>query len=106
HLALTEYMAAALAGDGVSALGAARRATDLVSGSRSRYNLALSLARLNRPREALAQLDSLDPDTGPMRGWPAYWSQRSYAHHQMGQDELALVEDLYMTRRHPSPAHY
>lgn len=102
HVALAQHIAAELQGDGVGALNAVRRATELASGSRSRYNLALSLARLNRPAEALAQLDSLDPDTGPMRGWPAYWSQRSYANHQLGNHQQELADAREMSLRHPA----
>lgn len=101
HLAITENVAASLRGDTPAALAASRRATDLAPGSRARYNLALALASLNRPAEALAQLDSLDPDRGPMRGWPAYWSQRSYALHLLGRHDDELAAARTMTARHP-----
>lgn len=101
HLAITENIEASLRGDTPGALAASRRATELAPGSRARYNLALALATLNRPAEALAQLDSLDPDRGPMRGWPAYWSQRSYSLHLLGRhdEELAAAEEMHA--RHP-----
>jgi tRNA A-37 threonylcarbamoyl transferase component Bud32/TolB-like protein/tetratricopeptide (TPR) repeat protein len=101
HLAITDNIAASLRGDTPGAMQASRRATELAPGSRARYNLALSLASLNRPAEALAQLDSLDPDQGPMRGWPAYWSQRSYALHLLGRHDDELETARIMSRRHP-----
>jgi tRNA A-37 threonylcarbamoyl transferase component Bud32/TolB-like protein len=100
HIAVTEQIAASLAGDTPAALAAAERATRLSPGSRSRYNLALALASLNRPAEALAHLDSLDPDRGPMKGWAAYWSQRAYAAHLLGQHEAELVDAQAMADRH------
>lgn len=101
HEAVTEEMAASLAGDTPAALAAAERATRLAPGSRSRYNLAPALASLNRPVEALAHLDSLDPDRGPMRGWATYWSQRAYSHHLLGQHEAELADAEAMAARHP-----
>ena len=101
HIAVAEQIAASLAGDTPAALAAAERATRLAPGSRSRYNLALALASLNRPAEALAHLDSLDPDRGPMKGWAAYWSQRSYASHLLGQHEAELADAIAMASRHP-----
>lgn len=102
HLALAEQIAASLRGDAPAALAAVRRAVDLAPGSRARYNLALILASLNRPTEALAQLDSLNPDRGPMRGWPAYWSQRAYAEHLLGHHDRELVDARTMAARHPN----
>ncbi len=101
QLAMTEFIAAGLRGDTPTALEAAMRAAEAAPGSRARYNVAHSLGSLDRPAEALAQLDSLDPDLGPMRGWPAYWSQRSYAHHQLGDHRAEIADALEMTRRHP-----
>jgi serine/threonine-protein kinase len=101
HLAVTEQIAASLTGDTPAALAAAERATRLSPGSRSRYNLALALASLNRPADALAQLDSLDPERGPMKGWASYWSQRSYASHMLGRHDAELADARSMLARHP-----
>jgi tRNA A-37 threonylcarbamoyl transferase component Bud32/TolB-like protein len=101
HIAVTEQIAASLTGDTPAALAAAERATRLAPGSRSRYNLALALASLNRPAEALAHLDSLDPDRGPMKGWAAYWSQRAYAEHLLGRHDMELADARAMAQRHP-----
>jgi hypothetical protein len=101
HVSVTEHIAASLTGDTPAALAAAERATRLAPGSRSRYNQALALASLNRPVEALAQLDSLDPDRGPMKGWASYWSQRSYAEHMLGRHDAELADARAMAARHP-----
>ena len=84
------------------ALLAAERAADLAPGSRARYNVAQALLALNRPAAARAQLDSLDPDHGPMRGWPAYWSQRAYNAHLLGDHQAELADANAMASRHPS----
>lgn len=102
HVAMAEQMGAALAGDTPAALLAAQRAVALAPGSRARYNAAQSLLALNRPAAALAQLDSLDPDRGPMRGWPAYWSQRAYNAHLLGDHAGELADAVAMAERHPS----
>jgi len=101
QVAMTEVMAASLRGDTRSALAAALRAAAEAPGTRAGYNAALALSSLDRPAEALAQLDSLDPDVGPMRGWPAYWSQRSYAHHQLGDHQAEIEDARTMSQRHP-----
>lgn len=102
HVAMAEVMGASLAGDTPAALLAAQRAVTLAPGSRARYNAAQALLSLNRPAAALAQLDSLDPDLGPMRGWPAYWSQRAYNAHLLGDHRAELRDAVSMAARHPA----
>ena len=102
HVAVAEVTAGLLAGDSPAALLAAERAVELAPGSRARYSAAQALLALNRPAAALAQLDSLDPDRGPMRGWPAYWSQRAYNAHLLGDHEAELANAVAMAERHPS----
>jgi TolB-like protein len=101
QVATTEVVAASLKGDVRSALEAALRAAAEAPGTRAGYNAALAFSNLDRPAEALAQLDSLDPEVGPMRGWPAYWSQRSYAHHQLGDHRAEIEDARTMAERHP-----
>jgi serine/threonine-protein kinase len=101
HVAMSDHLAAFLQGDGPRALAAALRANELAPGSRAGYNAARTLLAMNRPAEAEAMLASLDPEHGPMRGWPAYWSQRAYAAHLLGQHEAALGFAREMHRRHP-----
>lgn len=102
HAALAESLEAYLAGDRGRALGPLMRAIALAPGSRASYNAAYMLLQLNRPAEADAQLRMLDPDHGPMRDWPSYWSQRSYSAHLLGkhEEELALARE--MKRRFPN----
>src|SRR5690606_15039250 len=88
-------------GDGPGALAAALRANELAPGSRAGYNAARTLLAMNRPAEAEALLAELDPEHGPMRGWPAYWSQRAYAAHLLGHHEEAIAFAREMHRRHP-----
>jgi serine/threonine-protein kinase len=101
HAAMSDHLAAFLRGDGPGALEAALRANELAPGSRAGYNAARTLLAMNRPAEAEALLASLDPEHGPMRGWPAYWSQRAYAAHLLGHHEEALAFAREMHRRHP-----
>jgi tetratricopeptide (TPR) repeat protein len=102
HVAMAEVMRASLVGDVPGALLASERAVQLAPGSRARYNMAQALLALNRPAAALAQLDSLDPDLGPLRGWPAYWSQRAYNAHLLGDHQDELESARAMAVRHPS----
>jgi tetratricopeptide (TPR) repeat protein/TolB-like protein len=101
HAAMSDHLAAFLQGDGPGALAAALRANDLAPGSRAGYNAARTLLAMNRPAEAEAMLASLDPEHGPMRGWPAYWSQRAYAAHLLGRHDEALAFAREMHRRYP-----
>ncbi len=101
HAAMSDHLEAFLQGDGPGALAAALRANDLAPGSRAGYNAARTLLAMNRPAEAEAMLATLDPEHGPMRGWPAYWSQRAYAAHLLGHHEEALGFAREMHRRHP-----
>ncbi|MCB9505742.1 MAG: protein kinase [Gemmatimonadales bacterium] len=101
HLAMTEHMLAAHDGDLPEALRAIRRAHELAPGSRAGYNLGTTLLALGRAAEARDVLLALDPDRGPMRGWPAYWSQRAYAAHHLGLHDAELADAIEMARRHP-----
>ena len=101
HDLLAQYMEAHLAGDRPRALAAVRRAVAIAPSSRAPYNLALTALQLNRPREALAALQSLDPDHGAIRGWPSYWTQLTHAHHLLGQHEAERAAAREMLRRHP-----
>jgi tetratricopeptide (TPR) repeat protein len=101
QLGITGFIAGRLAGDFGAALAGAIRAWEAAPGSRAGYNAAQALLALNRPVEAIARLDSLDPDTGPMRGWSAYWSQRAYAAHLLGDHDREYADAEEMARRHP-----
>lgn len=64
-------------------------------GTKAGYNLALWTSALNRPREALRALQSLNPDREPMRGWLSYFTVFSGAAHAVGE----LEEELVMARK-------
>ncbi len=102
HDQLAQYLKAHLDGDAGRALGAIRRAAAAAPGSQAPYNRALTALMLNRPREALASLRSLDPDRGAIRGWPSYWTQLSHAHHLLGAHDLERGAAREMQRRHPA----
>jgi hypothetical protein len=101
HVALAEFIEAYRSGDRGRALAPILRAIALAPGSRGTYNAAYILLQLNRPAESAAMLRQLDPDHGPMRDWPAYWSQRAFAAHLLARhdEELALARE--MKRRFP-----
>jgi serine/threonine-protein kinase len=101
HERLVDHLAATLAGDGEAALRSIRRAVDLAPGSRATYNAALVANALNRPAEALAWLESLDPDRGAMRGWSSYWTQLAHALHLLGRHERELEAVRAARARHP-----
>ena len=102
HDLLADYMQAHLASDGDRALAAIRRAAEIAPSTRSPYNLAFTALRMNRPQEALSTLLALDTDTGPMRDWPSYWTQRAHAHHLLAQHDREREAAREMARRHPS----
>jgi TolB-like protein len=101
HAALADYLQAYLSGDRGRALPAILRAVHLAPGSRATYNAAYVLIQLNRPAEADSILATLDPDRGPMRDWPSYWSQRAYAAHLLGDHARELGYARAMRQRHP-----
>ncbi len=102
NAALAEFIQTYRAGDHGRALAPIMRAIALAPESRGAYNAAYILLQLNRPAEAAAMLRQLDPDHGPMREWPSYWSQRAFAAHLLGQheDELGLARE--MKKRFPN----
>ncbi len=101
HAALADFIRHYLDGDRGRALDPIMRANAMAPGSRAAYNAAYILLQLNRPAEADSMLRTMDPDHGPMRAWPSYWSQRAYSAHLLGrhEDELALARE--MKRRFP-----
>ena len=87
HRHVSESLEALLAADGERYVASLRRAVTIAPGSRAAYNLAMGLMSIDRPVEALALLDSLDPDRGEMRGWSSYWTQLTHARHLTGAHE-------------------
>jgi len=101
HHLLGEHMRAHLASDGERALRMIRRAAEIAPGSRAPYNLGATALMMNRPREALAALSSLDPDGGAVRDWPSYWTQLAHANHLLGNHAGEREAARQMQRRHP-----
>jgi tetratricopeptide (TPR) repeat protein len=77
-------------GDNEEALRAIRRAAELAPGSKAVFNRAWIAIRVNRPQEAIEALLSLDPERGPMRGWPGYWENLRQVLYMLGEHEEAL----------------
>ena len=105
---LTEYddlrwqtLAAMLRNDGQESLRVLRRAVALAPGSRAGYNLARQAVMMNRPNEAIAALDAMDPDVGPMLEWAQYWTQRTHALHLLGRHAEETIDAREMLERHP-----
>jgi tetratricopeptide (TPR) repeat protein len=76
---------ALLRGNLPGAYDAAVQQARLAPGSIGHYMVAETARRLGRPLEALAVLDELDPERGELRGWRAYWRERTYALHLLGR---------------------
>ena len=96
-----QFLRAARAGDGARALAASAAAEALGPNSRAAWNHAAMANQLNRPREALATLQAIDPDRGAMRGWAQYWTQLAHASHLL---EDYVAEEGYareMWRQYP-----
>jgi serine/threonine-protein kinase len=86
------YVRAIIRGDRQEALRAAREGTRLAPGSEAAFAAGEAALHLNRPREALEHLRSLDPERGWIRSWPAYWHALSSAYHLLGDHARELRE--------------
>jgi tetratricopeptide (TPR) repeat protein len=84
------FLRALVDGDNAEALRDIRRAAELAPGSKAVYNRAYQAVGLNRPQEAIDALLSLDPERGPMRGWPTYFTHLIRAYLDLEQPEKAL----------------
>ena len=83
------------------AYDALTRAAKLVPDSRAGYNVALLALSLDRPAEALAALESLEPEWGALGNWSSYWSQLAHALHQLGEHGREREAARTLTRRFP-----
>ncbi len=95
------YLRALLDADGERAYALARRAADLTGDSRGLNAVAWIANATNRPAEALAALDRIDPDAGSVRRWAPYWIQRAHAEHRLGRFAAERESARQMQRRHP-----
>ncbi|MGE0353253.1 MAG: protein kinase [Gemmatimonadales bacterium] len=96
-----DYLTAFLQGDLTRGYQAIRQAASMAPESKATYNLAIIAIRINRPAEAVAALEGLDPDRSAMRGWSPYWSQYSHALHMVGRHERELEVTREMLKRFP-----
>ncbi len=83
------------------------RQARIAPGSIGHYMVAESARRLGRAEEALQVLSALDPDRGELRGWRAFWRERTYALHQLGRFAEEAEAAHEAIRRFPDdlPAH-
>jgi len=94
-------LAARLEGDGQGALAAARRAAASAPAGQAGYNVAHLALEVDRPAEALAVLERLDPERGELRSWSSYWTQLTHALHLLGHHERELVAARTLRTRFP-----
>jgi tetratricopeptide (TPR) repeat protein/TolB-like protein len=76
--------------DHETALRAISSAAQIAPQSRASYLRAFTLQLLNRPREELEVLASIDPNRGGMRGNWLYWLRVIEAHEMLGEHTQAL----------------
>jgi tetratricopeptide (TPR) repeat protein len=100
QLQVEEYEAL-LRSDIHQAYDALTRAAKLVPDSRAGYNVALLALSLDRPDEALASLESLEPERGALGSWSSYWSQLAHALHLLGEHGREREAARTLTRRFP-----
>jgi hypothetical protein len=101
HQRWFEYRRAFPAGQRAEALVAVRALDRSAPGTKATYNHAVEALENGYLAEAVATLETLSPDRGPMRGWVPYHEVLGAAHHLLGhfENELALGRDAQ--RRFP-----
>lgn len=100
-LAALDYFAARRSGTWEEVREAAARLVAIAPGSEWLLWLAGANLYANRPREALAIHDRLDPDRGWLQEWPYHWKVRADARHRLGDYEGELAElSLWRNRLH------
>ena len=101
HRAWLDYRIGLLAGNYESGLQAIRIAARLAPGSKAVYNHAAQALQSGHVREALAALQTLPPDRGPMRGFLGYWILLAELHHVFGSYEREYDVGSEGRRRYP-----
>jgi DNA-binding SARP family transcriptional activator len=97
-----DFKRAELAGDFAKALDAARELAQMAPGSEASFLQGSMALHLNRPREALQALATVDPEKGFLKGWPGYWGYPLQAHYMLGDLERALAVAREGRRRYPT----
>lgn len=95
-----EFLEALLEGNGEAALRTSRRAFEVAPESKAAYTVARQANHMNRPAEAVAALESADPNRGPLRGWAQYWTQLAHGLHLLGEHDRELTAAREMTARY------
>ena len=96
-----QYFDALGRSDRPATLVALRESLALAHSWGTAYNLAVIANSLNRPGEALAALQTLNPDEGIARGWAQYWTQLSHSLHLLGRHAEELDAAASMRTRYP-----
>ena len=97
-----QYFEALAQNDRPATLAALRESVALAPGAwASTYNLAVIANSLNRPGEALAALETLNPNWEHARGWAQYWTQLSHSLHLLGRYDEEIEAAATMRERHP-----
>jgi hypothetical protein len=90
-------------GDWQAQYVAGRAAADLAPQSFiAAYGLPRAAIALNRPAEALAFLERIDPDRGEASRLPGYWAMLAGSLHMLGQYERQLQVGEEVRRRFPA----
>jgi serine/threonine-protein kinase len=84
HRAWLDYRIAFIRGEPDRELDAIRRAAKEAPESKAAYNLAVVAYQTGHLHEALAAVERLHPDRGPMRGFAPYWSLYGFILHALG----------------------
>jgi hypothetical protein len=90
--ALLDYHLAAIRGDMEAEYVAGQQMSQLAPRSEWLYKLAVSALETNRPAAARDALLRIDPRSGWMRHWPAYWEHLTEASHRLGDHERELAD--------------
>ncbi len=90
---LLESLQAQLRGDGIGQYRADKRLYEVDPHAFSAYGLGWSAVRINRPREAVQVLKTIDPESPMIKDWIGYWAFYTFAYHMLGdyRKELAVA---------------
>jgi protein kinase-like protein len=95
------WVAGVVRGNGPAALEAARELARVAPGSDAEFLLANGAISFNRPQEALASMERVDPDRGLFRGTYVYAWDMTTALHLLGEHRRELKEATAGRRRAP-----
>jgi hypothetical protein len=99
---LLEWINHSLRGDRVAARASMEAVTMLAPSAELAWlQLAVDNVETARPREALAALDHIDPESDFGEAWPSYWATRLEALHILGEHRREVDVAREALRRHP-----